>query len=108
MNFSEFLAWLVGPDQGGWLLVSVFAAVFLEDWNRWHVLAPKVKYLIIFAITAVLAVGATALQTRPDIVAAISPYWTPFGMMLAAWLATQGIHSLGQTVAAFAGKQPGR
>jgi hypothetical protein len=92
----DVLGWLTGPDQGAFLVVSVFAAVILEDFAFWHALKSSARYLIILAGAVLLGLGASVLQTRPELVAAIDPYWTPVAYSILAWLAAQGIHEAGK------------
>ncbi len=100
MNLSEVLNWLVGPDSGAFVVISIAISVFLEDVAWWANLKSKWKYLIILGLAILLGIGGAILSANPNAVAAIEPYFKPFMYAILAWLSTQGIHSAG-TVAKF-------
>ena len=93
-SLSALLAWLTGADAGAFILVSGAVALFLEDIDKWNALLPKVRFLIILGVSALLGIGASFLAQYPDVVLAIDPFFKPVMYTVMAWLGTQTLHKL--------------
>lgn len=94
MALTEFLSWLTGPDGGAFLLIAWVIAWGLEEWPKWMALGRKLKQLIILGIAILLGLVATWLQSQPDFVSVIEPYFRAVSYAVLAWLVTQTAHKL--------------
>lgn len=92
MDLTGILSWLTGADGGAFLLVSWAVAWGLEGWTTWQKLSAQLKILIILAASGLFGAGAAALQSNPELVAAIEPYLRPLIYGVMAWLSTQTAH----------------
>lgn len=98
MNLEQILQWLTSSDGGALIVVMWFVSWGLEELDWWQSLESKARSLIILGTAAAIALLAAALQTRPDWVAAIDPFFQPVYYVLLAWLATQTVHRVGQAL----------
>jgi len=82
------LTWLSDPQGGGWLVVSLVVAVYLEKWSLWHNLPAWVKRLIMLLFAGAIGSLATFALT-PDVFAVIEPWLTPLLGILSVLLASE-------------------
>lgn len=92
-DFSAVLVWLA--TGGAIVAVNLVASKWLEAWDAWHELSPNVKRLVVVAFAALLSFAAQlVLQSYPEIVATIQPFWEFIVMLLIGLGGSQVMHSL--------------
>lgn len=95
MTLEQVLQWLSGPDGGAFLVIAWAAAWGLEKFKFWQEIDNKeLKSLVILTLASFLGVGAVGLQTNPQLVATLEPYFRPVMYAIMTWLATQTGHEL--------------
>ena len=92
MGFNEFLSWLAAPDGGAVLIVVWFVSWFLEPLPQWQRLESRYRASIILAVAVVLGLFAVWMQTNPNVVAAIEPYFRAAYNVVLVWLGSQVAH----------------
>lgn len=93
-TLNDLLNWLTGAEAGAFVVVMFVMAWAFEGLEWFQKLSSRFKGLLTLSVSSVLAVGAVWLQGRPDIVAAIEPFFKPLMYIALAWLAKQGAHFL--------------
>jgi multisubunit Na+/H+ antiporter MnhG subunit len=91
-DFATFLAWVTGPDAGGFVIISWAMAWGLDRFDFWNKLESKTKSLLIFLVSALFGCIAIVLSQYPAIVVAIDPYFKVILSCVVMWLTTQVSH----------------
>lgn len=86
-NLQAVLVWLT---QLGAPLVAMYVfSLVAENVPAWHTLPKMVKFVAPPIVSILLAVGATLLLQRPDIIQTVAPWWTVIVGSLLAYAASQ-------------------
>ncbi len=93
-NLQQLIAWLTGVDGGAFLVVSAFAAWYLEGLSWWARFTRQGKSFLILGASIVLGIGFKVLGAFPAVVAAIDPYARTVIFILMVWLGTQVAHKI--------------
>jgi uncharacterized membrane protein YfcA len=91
---EQITEWLRYLTAGGAVaVVGWFASWFLEDFAFWQNAHPKVKMLVILAVSILLGMGAVfVLGLPPEVLAKWEPYLGAAFIIVTTWLGTQIAH----------------
>lgn len=92
-NLGAFLAWIAGPNAGGYLIIAWALSWAAEKFGFWKNMTSDIKGLIVLGTSILLGFGAYTLNQFPAVVEAISPYFMIVVYCTIAWLATQIAHA---------------
>lgn len=95
---EDFLKWLTGPEGGALILVMWALSWGFEGTAWWDGMLPKAKKLIFLGLALVLGLAAIFLQTRPDIVALVDPYFRVVSSICILWISGEGVHKIDKLV----------
>ena len=88
LSLISILTWLTaGP--GAIYIAGRFFAFLAENWQKWHTLPAWLKKLLPLIFALVLAVVATLLLRRPDLLEQISPWWALLMQIAIGYLGSQ-------------------
>jgi multisubunit Na+/H+ antiporter MnhG subunit len=91
-DFATFLAWVTGPDAGGFVIIAWGLSWGLDRFDFWNKMESKTKSLLILLTSALFGCTAITLAQYPAIVAAIDPYFKVILSCVVMWLTTQVSH----------------
>jgi hypothetical protein len=91
-DFGSFLAWVTGPDAGGFVIIAWGLSWGLDRFDFWNKMESKTKSLLILLASALFGCTAITLAQYPAIVAAIDPYFKVVLSCVVMWLTTQVSH----------------
>ena len=97
-NFSELLAWLVSPGGGAFFVTFWALSWLLEDVDKWNQLTSKKRQLSILGVSILIGLLVIWLQTMPELVASIAPYFQAVIFIVAAWITSQFAHKVDKFV----------
>lgn len=87
-KLSEVLTWVAGGG-GSAYIVAYMLSLIIENVPAWHNLPSIVKFISPMIASVLLAVGATLLLQKADIVIQIAPWWGTSVVAVIAYLGSQ-------------------
>jgi hypothetical protein len=92
-DFSSLLSWLT-TSGGAVMLLAWAASWYLERLAWWQKIQPENRSLIILLGALFLGLPSVWLQTRPDLVLLLNPYFKAAMAIISVWLVTQAAHKV--------------
>ena len=86
-NLSAVLMWLA--TAGAPFLVLWVMSLLAENWPKWHTLPRLVKFLTPLILAPLVAVGATLLASKTQLIAQIGPWYTIVVGSILAYIGSQ-------------------
>jgi hypothetical protein len=87
-SLGSVLLWLAG-GIGGPAVVMQILSLLGSKWAWWNNLPSFVQFVIPMVLSVLIALGASLLLTKPDIVAALNPVYVIIMQTVVAYLASQ-------------------
>jgi hypothetical protein len=86
-DLVQVLAWLTGI--GAVFVAGKVVAFLAENFQFWHGLDPRVKFVIPIVLSVLIGLGADTLLQLPDVIAVLSPAFTKVMLIVLLYFGTQ-------------------